>query len=173
MTLVVGACAIPAIRRWYSPAMCPVCGGERFDERVIASLTIRRCVACGLRISRIAAWTKGTNYARRRRSRLSRVDRTRAPRAGRRDRVVRPRSTAEQASGWTSDAASDTCSKPRKPPVFACAGSSPTRKPRRQRASACVTSSRDFSRRPRRPPMCCRRSTCSSISTTSTPSRNS
>ncbi len=42
--------------------LCPVCGGERFDEIVIASLTIRRCVACGLRISRIAQ-TKGTNYA--------------------------------------------------------------------------------------------------------------
>src|SRR5688572_17592860 len=42
--------------------MCPVCGGERFDERVIASLTILRCVTCGLRISRIAQ-TKGTNYA--------------------------------------------------------------------------------------------------------------
>lgn len=45
--------------------MCPVCGGERFDERVIASLTIRRCVACGLRISRIEpdADRRGTNYA--------------------------------------------------------------------------------------------------------------
>lgn len=46
--------------------MCPVCGGERFRESVIASVTIRRCVACGLRISRIAhtqGQTKGTNYA--------------------------------------------------------------------------------------------------------------
>jgi len=45
--------------------MCPVCGGERFDEREIASLTIRRCVACGLRISRIVpdADRRGTNYA--------------------------------------------------------------------------------------------------------------
>src|SRR5688500_16935898 len=42
--------------------MCPICGGERFDEGVIASLTIRRCVACGLRISRIVP-TNGTNYA--------------------------------------------------------------------------------------------------------------
>jgi SAM-dependent methyltransferase len=46
--------------------MCPVCGEERFHESVIASVTIRRCVACGLRISRIAhanEQTKGTNYA--------------------------------------------------------------------------------------------------------------
>ncbi|MFL6281482.1 MAG: methyltransferase domain-containing protein [Vicinamibacterales bacterium] len=42
--------------------MCPVCGGERFREREIASLTIRRCVACGLRISRIPR-TNGINYA--------------------------------------------------------------------------------------------------------------
>lgn len=33
--------------------MCPVCGGEQFADREIASLMIRRCVACGLRISRI------------------------------------------------------------------------------------------------------------------------
>ncbi len=44
------------------PTICPVCGGDRFEERVIASLTIRRCVSCGLRISGIVA-TKGTNYA--------------------------------------------------------------------------------------------------------------
>lgn len=45
--------------------MCPVCGGERFEEREVASLTIRRCVACGLRISRIVpdADRRGTNYA--------------------------------------------------------------------------------------------------------------
>lgn len=42
--------------------MCPACGGERFDERVIAAVTIRRCAACGLRMSRIAAGA-GTNYA--------------------------------------------------------------------------------------------------------------
>jgi SAM-dependent methyltransferase len=33
--------------------MCPVCGGERFDTSEIASVTIRRCLACGLRTSRI------------------------------------------------------------------------------------------------------------------------
>jgi hypothetical protein len=46
--------------------MCPACGGARFDERVIASVTIRRCVACGLRISRIVRdplRAHGTNYA--------------------------------------------------------------------------------------------------------------
>lgn len=41
---------------------CPVCGGERFDERVIAEVTIRRCAACGLRISRIVPG-KAMSYA--------------------------------------------------------------------------------------------------------------
>lgn len=42
--------------------MCPVCGGERFDTSEIASLTISRCVACGLRTSRIPH-AGNTNYA--------------------------------------------------------------------------------------------------------------
>jgi 2-polyprenyl-3-methyl-5-hydroxy-6-metoxy-1,4-benzoquinol methylase len=42
--------------------MCPVCGGERFQSRTIAGVTIRRCVACGLRVSAIAPG-HGTNYA--------------------------------------------------------------------------------------------------------------
>lgn len=48
--------------RYPATWMCPVCGGERFQARVIAGLTIRRCVACGLRTSAIAG-NKGTNYA--------------------------------------------------------------------------------------------------------------
>ena len=43
--------------------MCPLCEGDRFDESVIASLTIRQCVACGLRTRRIEADRTGTNYA--------------------------------------------------------------------------------------------------------------
>lgn len=42
--------------------MCPVCGGERFQSRTIADVTIRRCLACGLRVSAIAPG-RGTNYA--------------------------------------------------------------------------------------------------------------
>ena len=42
--------------------MCPVCGGERFQSRTIADVTIRRCLACGLRVSAIAPGA-GTNYA--------------------------------------------------------------------------------------------------------------
>ena len=42
--------------------MCPVCGGERFQSRTIADVTIRRCLACGLRVSAIAPG-HGTNYA--------------------------------------------------------------------------------------------------------------
>lgn len=42
--------------------MCPVCGGERFDAKEIAGLTIRRCVDCGLYVRAIARG-KGTNYA--------------------------------------------------------------------------------------------------------------
>lgn len=42
--------------------MCPVCGGERFQSRTIADVTIRRCVACGLRISAVAPG-QGTSYA--------------------------------------------------------------------------------------------------------------
>ena len=42
--------------------MCPVCEGERFEARVIAGLTIRRCAGCGLRTSTIER-TKKTNYS--------------------------------------------------------------------------------------------------------------
>lgn len=42
--------------------MCPVCSGERFESRVIAGLTIRRCFSCGL-YTREFPRSKGTNYA--------------------------------------------------------------------------------------------------------------
>src|SRR5688572_17700927 len=42
--------------------LCPVCGADQFESRVIAAITIARCSACGLLISRIASG-KGTNYA--------------------------------------------------------------------------------------------------------------
>jgi SAM-dependent methyltransferase len=42
--------------------MCPVCRGEQFDGEVLAGVTIRRCLECGLRRS-IFARKRGTTYA--------------------------------------------------------------------------------------------------------------
>jgi SAM-dependent methyltransferase len=41
---------------------CPACGGELFDAKVFAGLTIHRCAGCGLRM-RPAAPGQGTGYA--------------------------------------------------------------------------------------------------------------
>lgn len=42
--------------------MCPVCGGERFQSRMVADVAIRRCLACGLRLGTFGE-RKRTNYA--------------------------------------------------------------------------------------------------------------